>query len=70
MKTLSFEQMEQINAGWPEWFTNAWNAVSDFFSDVWQWITGDALPWIQDHADISITINTDGSGKVSFSFEC
>jgi hypothetical protein len=35
MKTLSFEQMEVINAGLPEWLVKAWNAVCDFFVDAW-----------------------------------
>ena len=38
MKTLSFEQMEVINAGLPDWLVNAWNAVCDFFVDAWCWL--------------------------------
>ena len=34
-----FEQMEQINAGWPDWLVNAWNAVCDFFYDVYAWVS-------------------------------
>ena len=39
MKTLSFEQMEVINAGsfW-DWLVDAWNAVSEFFVDAWYWL--------------------------------
>ena len=36
MKTLSFEQMEQINAG--GWLADAWGAVCKFCVDAWDWI--------------------------------
>jgi len=47
MKTLSFEQMEVINAGtlW-EWLTNAWNAICDFCDAAWE--------WIQEHCTIKV----------------
>jgi hypothetical protein len=49
MKTLSFEQMEQINAG--GWLANAWNAVCDVIVDVWYWIEvqvrGGSNSWIE-----------------------
>ena len=56
MRTLTFEQMEQSSAGWPDWLVNAWNAVRDFFSDVWDWICDEAWDWVVDHADISVDL--------------
>ena len=38
MKTLSFEQMEVINAGWPEWLVKAWDAVCDVWNSFVNWI--------------------------------
>ena len=38
MKTLSFDQMEQVNAGGWEWLTNAWHAICDFCADAWNWL--------------------------------
>ena len=50
MKTLSFEQMEVIDAG--GWLADAWNAVCDFFCDVWE--------WIKSHAYAGFEFNLDG----------
>jgi hypothetical protein len=67
MKTLSFEQMEVINAGWPDWLVNAWNSVCNFFDDVWTWITGEAWYWIQECLEFEI--DSDGYLCLSFGVE-
>ena len=51
MRTLSFEQMEQINGGWPQWLVDAVNAVGNFFSDVWDWIVSHGYPLIEQDID-------------------
>ena len=35
MKTLTFEQMEKINAG--GWIREAWNAVCNAVETAWEW---------------------------------
>jgi hypothetical protein len=59
MKTLTFEQMESINAGWPEWIVNAWNAIRDFCRNIWEWvcnawyvISNDGVDWVKNHITI------------------
>jgi hypothetical protein len=52
MKTLTFEQMEQINAG--GWLSDAWNAVCDAVETAWE--------WCKDHVFIRVSGGTVEAG--------
>jgi len=46
MKTLSFEQMEQINAG--SWISDAWDWICEAAEATWEWIQDHFVVYFQD----------------------